>query len=298
MSRSSINSAGERVVKTGEREIGGPGDGNGVCGGRRLVARLAVRSGLNIVAIAVAFIAIVTSAPQATAGASTSALAVAPAGLSAAASAPWAAAAASTSALAAVAPAGLSAMALATQTPFAPEATPSAAPTRTLLADPPRPIREFALTTAEGKTLKLSQLSGAPVLLFFGFAHCPSICPVTLTQLRRLELSYARDLGPTRIVIISVDGERDTPAMLSEWLMPVSPTFIGLTGPVKTVHEIAAQFSAAFFKGAQQPSGDYLVEHNSQVFLLDAQGRLRASFFDAPAETMAQVTRAIAAEAR
>ena len=187
--------------------------------------------------------------------------------------------------------------ALATQTPFTPETTPAAAPTRTLLADPPRAIRDFALTTSEGKTLKLSQLSGAPVLVFFGFAHCPNICPAALTQLRRLELNHARDLGPTRIVVISVDGERDTPAMLSEWLMPISPTFIGLTGASNAVHDIASQFSAAFFKGAQKPSGDYLVEHNSQIFLLDAQGRLRATFFDAPVETMAQVTHTVATEA-
>ena len=165
-----------------------------------------------------------------------------------------------------------------------------------MLIDPPRTIRDFALTTADNKTLRLSELSGAPVLVFFGFAHCPSICPAALTKLRQLELNYTRDLGHTRIVVISVDGERDTPAMLHDWLKPISPTFIGLTGSTNLVHDIAGQLSAAFFKGVKQPSGDYLVEHNSQVFLLDAQGRLRATFFDAPVETMANVTRSIASE--
>jgi protein SCO1 len=70
------------------------------------------------------------------------------------------------------------------------------------------------------------------------------------------------------------------------------------TGPTSTVRDIAAQFSAAFFKGTPDPGGDYLVEHNSQIFLLDGQGRLRATFFDAPVETMAQVTRTIASEPR
>jgi protein SCO1/2 len=189
--------------------------------------------------------------------------------------------------------------ALAARTPFAPESASGAVtPTRTMLIDPPRAIREFALTDQDGKPVRLSELSGAPVLVFFGFAHCPSICPAALTQLRRLELNYGRDLGGTRIVVISVDGERDTPAMLSAWLKPISPTFIGLTGPTNAVHDIAAQFSAAFFKGVKQPWGDYLVEHNSQVFLLDAQGRLRATFFDAPVDTMAQVTRAVASESK
>jgi protein SCO1/2 len=188
--------------------------------------------------------------------------------------------------------AGLAAALLAAASP----ATP--APTRTVLADPPRALSDFALTTAEGKTLRLSELRGAPVLVFFGFAHCPTVCPTALSQLRMLELNHAKDLGKTRIVVISVDGERDTPAMLSEWLKPISPTFIGLTGPANTVHNIAAQVSAAFFKGAKQPGGDYLVEHNSQIFLLDAQGRMRATFFDAPVETMAEVTRTLSAESR
>jgi protein SCO1/2 len=191
------------------------------------------------------------------------------------------------------------AAALAAQTPFAPETSAATgAPARTMLVDPPRAIRDFALTNQDGKTLRLSELGGAPVLVFFGFAHCPSICPATLSQLRRLELGYGHDLGGTRIVVISVDGERDTPETLSEWLKPISPTFIGLTGPTNVVHDIAAQFSAAFFKGVKQPSGDYLVEHNSQVFLLDAQGRLRATFFDAPVATMAKVTSAVASESQ
>jgi protein SCO1 len=171
-------------------------------------------------------------------------------------------------------------------------------PPRTVMADPPRVLKDFALTTEAGKTLRLSELSGEPVLVFFGFAHCPTVCPAALSQLRMLELNHARDLGKTRIVVISVDGERDTPSMLSEWLEPISPTFIGLTGPTNTVRDIAAQFSAAFFKGAAQPNGDYLVDHNSQIFLLDAQGRMRATFFDAPLETMARVTRDVGAEGR
>ena len=164
-----------------------------------------------------------------------------------------------------------------------------------MLADPPRPLKDFALTTEEGKTLKLSDLKGTPVLVFFGFSHCPDICPTTLAQLRRLELNHPRDLGKTRILVISVDGGRDTPSMLSDWLKPISPTFIGLTGPEKDVHTIAAQFSAAFFKGTAQPDGDYLVDHSSQVFLIDAEGRMRATFFDAPVETMAEVVRTLAA---
>lgn len=204
---------------------------------------------------------------------------------------------ASTTAMVA-APAMATASAGAAAPAVAANAAAAAAPERTVLANPGREVRDFALTDAAGKTVHLSQFQGAPVLVFFGFAHCPTVCPMALTKLRALEKDHARELGGTRVVVISVDGERDTPSMLAEWLTPISPNFIGLTGPTRVVNDIASQFSAAFFKGASQPSGEYLVEHSSQIFLLDAAGRLRATFYDAPIETLASVTQTIAAEPR
>ena len=170
----------------------------------------------------------------------------------------------------------------------------AAAPERTLFADPPRSLSDLQLTSHEGKPLRLSQLRGAPVLLFFGFAHCPSVCPAALQQLRQLEQKHAAELGATRIVIVSVDGERDSPAAMKTWLQPISTSFIGLTGPPARVHDIAAQFSAAFYKTPGASAGEYSMEHNSQIFLLDAKGQLRATFFNAPLATMAAVTRDVA----
>lgn len=174
--------------------------------------------------------------------------------------------------------------------------TALAAPERTLLSEPPRVIADFTLTNSEGKAVRLSELRGAPVLVFFGFSHCPTVCPVALQELKQLQRQHAADLGPTRILVISVDGERDTPAALSSWLKPVSEKFLGLTGPAARVRDIAAQFTAAFYKTPGKRPGDYLVEHNSQIFLLDSRGQLRATFFNAPVKTMASVTRSIVAE--
>lgn len=176
----------------------------------------------------------------------------------------------------------------------APAAAP--APERTLLAEPPRAIADFQLTDQSGKTVKLADLRGAPVLMFFGFTHCAQVCPAALNQLRQLEREHHAELGKTRIVIVSVDGERDSPAAMKEWLQPISTTFIGLTGAPARVHDIAAQFSAAFFKVPGASAREYSMEHNSQIFLLDGKGRLRATFFNAPVATMAQVTHTIAAE--
>jgi len=170
------------------------------------------------------------------------------------------------------------------------------APERTLLAEPPRVIADFQLTDQSGKTVKLADLRGAPALMFFGFTHCSTACPAALQQLRQLERQHRAELGKTRIVIVSVDGERDSPGAMKAWLQPISPNFIGLTGAPPRVHNIAAQFSAAFYKVPGQSTGEYSMEHNSQIFLIDAKGRLRATFFNAPLATMAQVTRRVAAE--
>jgi len=169
------------------------------------------------------------------------------------------------------------------------------APERTLLAEPPRAITDFQLTDQSGKAVKLADFRGAPVLMFFGFTHCSTACPAALHQLRQLERQHGAELGKTRIVIVSVDGERDTPAAMKTWLQPLSAKFIGLTGTPARVQNIAAQFSAAFYKLPGASAGEYSMEHNSQIFLLDAQGRLRATFFNAPLATMAKVTSGVAA---
>lgn len=169
-------------------------------------------------------------------------------------------------------------------------------PPRTLLADPPREIGDFELISHEGKPLRLSQLRGAPVVVFFAFTHCPSICPAALQQLRQLETQHAGALGRTRILIISVDGERDSPAAMKDWLARVSTAFIGVTGQPAKVQPIATEFSAAFYKQPGATAQQYLVEHSSQIFLLDGRGRLRATFFNAPVNTMADVIASVAAE--
>ena len=78
---------------------------------------------------------------------------------------------------------------------------------------------------------------------------------------------------------------------MAQWLKPMSRNFIGMTGPPAKVREIAREFSAAFYKTPGEKPGEYLVEHNAQIFLVDANGKLRATFFNAPVATMAQVVR-------
>jgi protein SCO1/2 len=96
--------------------------------------------------------------------------------------------------------------------------------------------------------------------------------------------------------MISVDGERDAPAAMKAYLDALSADFIGLTGEPRTVRQIAEGFSAVFFKGLPAgQSGHYVVDHTSQVYLADAEGRLRATFFDASVEQMARTIEELSA---
>ncbi len=166
---------------------------------------------------------------------------------------------------------------------------------RVVEAIPPKPITDFELTDQNGRPFRLSQLQGRPVLVFFGFTNCPLACPTAMAQLLAVAGGPDPAAREARVVMISTDGERDTPAVMKQYLSRLSPDFIGLTGPPKEVGKIAAQFSAVFFRGrAADQSGNYLVEHTTQIYLLDRAGRLRATFFDAPVDTLMRVTAAVA----
>jgi protein SCO1 len=159
-----------------------------------------------------------------------------------------------------------------------------------LIAQPPKPIADFELVDQEGHPFKLSALRNKPALIFFGFTHCPDVCPATLVKLRLL--TDSQPVPDLEVVMISVDGDRDSPEAMKAYLAKVSPRFIGLTGDPRIVRGIAEQFPAVFFKGfPERPGGEYAVAHTSQVYLVDQQGRLRATFDDAPVTTMEQVTR-------
>ncbi|HWN06590.1 MAG TPA: SCO family protein [Steroidobacteraceae bacterium] len=160
----------------------------------------------------------------------------------------------------------------------------------------PAPVADFTLTDQAGKPRRFSGLKGEPVLVFFGFTHCPSVCPTALGRLKLLHESQDGALKQARIVLISVDGERDTPARLGSFLAPLSSDFIGLTGDPKVTAAIAAQFAAVFFKEPAGKDGRYNVMHSTQVFAVDKEGRLRASFADASIEDMATITALLLAE--
>lgn len=167
---------------------------------------------------------------------------------------------------------------------------------RTQLANPAAATPDFSLTDQEGRRFVAGDLRGQTALLFFGFTNCQGVCPATLQVLRQATHAAGTDTANLRVVLISVDGERDTPAAMKAYLEPFGPAFMGLTGTPADVSRIAKGYRAVFFKGMPRPAGGYDVEHTSQVYLVDRQGRLRATFQGAGSEEIASVTRAVMQE--
>jgi protein SCO1/2 len=170
---------------------------------------------------------------------------------------------------------------------------------RVRILDTGRPIADAELTDHNGQPIQLSSLQGRVTLVMFGFTHCPDVCPLGMELLRQLSESGQVDPAEVAYVMISVDGERDTPAIMKKYVQRFSPQFIGLTGDRARVKPIAKNFSVAFFKG--NPTGDngeYSVAHSTQIFAIDPAGRLRAEFFNPSVEAMAGITQALLDEAQ
>lgn len=166
---------------------------------------------------------------------------------------------------------------------------------RVMSIDTPRAVVDLAMTDQDGKATRISDLAGAPTLVFFGFTHCPDVCPTTLQKLALIKSSRAKDLEGLRIAFVSVDGERDTPAVMKEYLKRFPAEFVGLTAPSEQVRTLALGLSAPFFKDPPK-DGEYAVQHSSRLFALDRQGRLRAEIYDASPDAIAGVAQALLAE--
>jgi protein SCO1/2 len=139
----------------------------------------------------------------------------------------------------------------------------------------PRPIGAFALTAHTGRAFGAADLTGHPTLVFFGFTHCPDVCPTTLVKLAQVKKTGA--LPGMRVLFVSVDPGRDTPAVLAPYVHAFDPDFIGATGDPAEIARLARKFGVAVAR-VDLPGGDYTMDHSAAVFLLDRHGQIVAVF--------------------
>jgi protein SCO1/2 len=149
------------------------------------------------------------------------------------------------------------------------------------LFDTPRDPGEFELLDHRGKPFSRAQLLGRWTLVFFGFTHCPDICPTTMVELADLKLQLVNtEAEATQVVMVSVDPARDTPERLSEYVPYFHPDFLGVTGDFAAILSFAQRLNAPFRK-LSEPDGDYQMEHSANVMLMNPRGDYHG-FFRAP----------------
>ncbi len=150
----------------------------------------------------------------------------------------------------------------------------------TLFPDP-KPLTAFALTDHENRVFDLSRLKGKWSFLFFGYTHCPDICPTTLAILARAHENIVKSTvgaKDVQFVFISVDPNRDTAGKLRQYATFFDPSFLGVTGDDAQLGKLAGQLGAAYQVAIKPGIENYPVYHTAAVFLVDPRARYHAVF--------------------
>lgn len=145
-----------------------------------------------------------------------------------------------------------------------------------ILLPEPRELAPFSLSATDGKPFDLSRLQGKWSFVFFGYSHCPDICPTTLGTLKGTAKQLQQspdDYRDTRFVFVSVDPGRDTLAHLKEYIGYFHPDFLAATGDKAKIDALARQVNAIYMFDGDTSGEDYIVNHSATIVLIDPQGR-------------------------
>lgn len=158
---------------------------------------------------------------------------------------------------------------------FAPAAFARAAP------GDPQPAPELAgLVNADGSSFELANMAGANTLLFFGYTHCPDVCPATIGEI----FGVFNDVPETKAVFVSVDPERDTPEFLDEWTQYFPDNFNAVTGSPGAIRRAADNYGVKYARVETTSTAGYTMSHTADLYLIDENGQLLSSYpFGTPA---------------
>ncbi|MDN6180488.1 MAG: SCO family protein [Halomonas subglaciescola] len=135
------------------------------------------------------------------------------------------------------------------------------------------PPLDLSLTDENGQTVDENDYLGKPALVFFGYTHCPDICPVTLARLASVTRQLNEDVrDDLQVLFISVDPARDSPGVLKEYTDAFGPQFIGLTGSKAEIDAVTNRYRVNYRYGDKNESGNYTVTHSSAVLAFDRHG--------------------------
>ncbi len=137
------------------------------------------------------------------------------------------------------------------------------------------PPLQFTLVGESGKPMTAATFVGKVVVLYFGYTHCPDVCPTTLTDLAQALRLLGSQAGSVRILFVSVDPQRDTPAVLESYASAFAPQVVGLTGDEAELKALTKRYRVTYSLGRPDAHGNYVVYHSSAVFIFDSRGQVR-----------------------
>jgi len=148
-----------------------------------------------------------------------------------------------------------------------------------LLWPNPKPLAPFELLDHTGAAFNLQRLAGKWTFLFFGYTHCPDICPSTMATLARVASHLAPEVRRgTQFVFVSVDPARDTRRHLAEYVRYFDPAFVGVSAELNALDALTRQLGIVHIRGNPDPQGEYVVDHSAAVLLIDPEGRMLGVF--------------------
>lgn len=134
--------------------------------------------------------------------------------------------------------------------------------------------RDFELPDHNGKTRKLADFRGKVVAIFFGYIHCPDVCPTTLSDFATALKTLGDDAKNVQVLFVTVDPQRDTPELLKQFVPAFNPTFLGLHPSESQLKVITNEYKVVHQKTATK-DGEYLIDHSAGTYIHDTQGRVR-----------------------
>jgi protein SCO1/2 len=135
--------------------------------------------------------------------------------------------------------------------------------------------RGFTLESATGGRRSLTDFRGKVVVVFFGFTQCPDVCPTTLSDFAEARKQLGADGDRLQVIFITIDPERDTTQVLSQYVPGFDPSFVALRGSAEETAAVAKEFKIFYQKVAGKTPTSYTIDHTAGAYVFDKEGRLR-----------------------
>ncbi|KXS32316.1 MAG: Electron transport protein SCO1/SenC [Candidatus Gallionella acididurans] len=157
---------------------------------------------------------------------------------------------------------------------------------------------DFQLSDFNGKPRRLSDFRGKVVMLFFGYTHCPKVCPTTLADLAQVMRLLGKDANKVQVLFVTLDPERDSPEILAKFVPSFDPSFLGLYGDAQATARAARAFGVSYTKQYDKHGG-YTLDHTDGIYLLGITGKpLLLSPYGQPVDMLVQDIRLLLAIGR